>query len=154
MKHLNAVGLLVFGVLLGMGLVMAETVPTLKKQQSAIVELQTALDAWSQQAPVTLAELKACRDDHSAVTVLVDPPDPVASVPSIPVPLGGATVYLSLGKMPGSSAGVWVIPRKVVPRTMMPGARYRWLDVKTGTQLGDFPAANNLAVIDQQQAAQ
>lgn len=141
----NGLIMFVAGVVMGTGLVMAMTTPTLKEQHSAILSLENSLDEWNKQGVQTTAALLQCKDDRSAITVLLDPPAPAA--PAMPLPFQIGPLHLAVTGDVASKTGVWVIPMKVVPQTAQAGARYRWIDSKTGAQLGEFPAG--VAVVDQ-----
>jgi hypothetical protein len=79
-----------------------------------------------------------CEQKFTVGTILYE------SRPAATLPLLHGILALSLNDMPASLATApvpeWMIPVQIEPRTNLPGAQYRWVDLRTGEVKGTFTA--------------
>lgn len=147
-RKATGVALFFGGMLFGIAVMCALVVPVLKKQAFALDAASHTNDVWASMAEPATAQIKDCADRLSVGTVLIEPGAPAAgqaAAESLLAPLlppAAATMLRVMMAQPSqvvSSHPTWMIPAKVKPITGTAGARYRWIDLKTGATIGEYP---------------
>ena len=159
-KKATGVMLFFLGMLAGVAMICALTVPVLKKQAVALDAASHSNDVWAAMAAPATEQIKDCADRLSVGTVLIEPGAPsvgqsegLALIAPLMPPAAANLLGIAMAHVytpEGAPAHpAWMIPAKVTPITNTPGARYRWIDLKTGASLGEFPVQPLTAAADQ-----
>jgi hypothetical protein len=142
----KAIAAFFLGLMLGGSALGAWGLHELKKQnETHIATIKQIAGDWNQNTVVQSQALFAwtmraeqCEAKFQVGTMIYEPR------PAFSVPVLNGAVTLSLGGgVPGGQqlAPVWYVPAQVTPQTNLPGARYQWIDARTGAARGALTAA-------------